>query len=244
MKVRTEAHRLTRYTRTSPKLTETLRLAVLSDLHNGAFEDVLPALAQCDAVLFPGDLLDRHRPGMEHVRRFLEEVPRVAPVFFSMGNHEWKSPEADSFRRLLGQSDVCLLDNTLTTFRGLTLGGWSSARKAKIDHTLPQRLADCDGFRLLLCHHPEWYPRYLRGSGIDLTVSGHAHGGQVQLFGHGLYAPDQWFFPRWTNGFYEDGHLLVSRGMTNTRPEIPRLNNPCELLLLTLLPGAEDWADT
>ena len=86
-----------------------------------------------------------------------------------------------------------------------------------------------------MCHHPEYYPRYVRQADIDLTVSGHAHGGQICLFGQGLYAPGQWLFPKYTAGFYDGQRLLVSRGLTNST-WVPRLWNPCELVLLQLLP--------
>ena len=89
-----------------------------------------------------------------------------------------------------------------------------------------------------MCHHPEWYEPYVQSFGLDLTVAGHAHGGQVNLFGHGLYAPGQGLFPRLTCGFYDNGHLLVNRGMTNACG-LPRFGNPCEMLLLRLENGKE-----
>ena len=34
--------------------------------------------------------------------------------------------------------------------------------------------------------------------------------------------------------------MMVSRGMTNAaKPRIPRINNPCELIILELEPGTE-----
>lgn len=86
-----------------------------------------------------------------------------------------------------------------------------------------------------MCHHPEYYPKYVKTLDIDLTVSGHAHGGQVRIGRQGLYAPGQGLLPRLTGGFYDDGRLLVSRGLTNST-WAPRLNNPCELVLIQLLP--------
>ena len=89
-----------------------------------------------------------------------------------------------------------------------------------------------EGFHLLLCHHPEYWPRYLRALPIELTFSGHAHGGQIRLFDRGLYAPGQGLLPTYTSGLYED-RLLVSRGLSNN-VIIPRLFNPTELVYLDL----------
>ena len=76
----------------------------------------------------------------------------------------------------------------------------------------------------------------MSGRDIDLTLAGHAHGGQIQIAGHGLYAPGQGLFPKLTHGLYDGGKLLVSRGMTNgAKPRIPRIGNPCELIILNLV---------
>ncbi len=89
------------------------------------------------------------------------------------------------------------------------------------------------GFKLLLCHHPEYYDRYLRDTDIDLIISGHAHGGQWRMFGRGIYAPDQPLFPKYTSGVHE-GRLVISRGVANSVPLIPRFFNPCEVVVVEI----------
>lgn len=222
----------------SPKIRQPLTLAVMSDLHNGPYADALEEACDVDAILLVGDLLDRHHPGLTYAKTFLEDAPKVAPTFYAVGNHEWKSVDRPAFWPMVEKSDVTVLDNRWIEFGGICLGGFSSAEKKAVDSRIVDDLARQEGFRLLMCHHPEWYGRYIRGKGIDLTLSGHAHGGQVQLFGHGLYAPGQGPLPRWTHGFYYDGHLLVSRGMTNACT-YPRWFNPCEMIILHLMPGEE-----
>ena len=86
------------------------------------------------------------------------------------------------------------------------------------------------GFHVLLCHHPEYYPRYLRARGIELILSGHAHGGQIRLFGQGLFSPGQGIFPKLTSGV-TDGRLVVSRGLANCQI-VPRLFNPPVLVYI------------
>ena len=71
----------TTYTITSTRVSRTVTFAVAADLHNGPYKDVLDTFRQVDAVLVPGDLLNRHRLGWEQASRFLEEVPRICPVF-------------------------------------------------------------------------------------------------------------------------------------------------------------------
>ena len=87
-----------------------------------------------------------------------------------------------------------------------------------------------DGFKILLCHHPEYYKKYLYDRNIDLIISGHAHGGQVRFLNQGLFAPGQGLFPKFTSGMH-DGKLIVSRGIAGTEL-FPRINNSAEIVYI------------
>ena len=89
-----------------------------------------------------------------------------------------------------------------------------------------------EGFKLLLCHHPEYYSKYIKDIDVDLTLSGHAHGGQWRILGQGIFAPGQGIFPKYTSGLI-DGRLIVSRGLGNTH-RIPRINNKPEIINLII----------
>jgi predicted MPP superfamily phosphohydrolase len=90
-------------------------------------------------------------------------------------------------------------------------------------------------YKILLAHRPELFSLYST-FGIDLTLSGHVHGGQIRLpFIGGLSAPNQGFFPKYTSGTYESNHsvMVVNRGLGNS--VIPqRLWNRPEVIALTL----------
>ena len=224
----------TEYTLASDRIPETLRLAVAPDIHSADWTDVLDDFARCDAVLIPGDLVDRHRRDNRNAERFLREVPEIVPVFYSLGNHEVKYRHREAFLKMIGDSRVTLLQNDWIPFRGILIGGLSSAR-GKPETSFLDRFEEEEEYKLLLCHQPEDWRDYVRGRRIDLTLCGHAHGGQIQIRGRGLYAPGQGLFPKMTDGFYGDGAMLLSRGMTNgAKPRIPRINNPTELIILTL----------
>lgn len=229
------ARQINRVTVRSRAITRPMTFALVADLHNAPYEDVLPALRTVDAILILGDLVNRHRNSYEHAAKFLRDAPQCAPTFYAIGNHEWKFHQRKEYWSLVEQSDVTVLDNRFIDFRGITLGGLSSASKGSVDGSFLADMAARDGFKLLMCHQPEMYETYVRPLNIDLTVSGHAHGGQIELFGHGLYSPGQGILPKLTHGFYDGGRLLVSRGMTNST-RAPRWRNPCELILLSLEP--------
>ena len=225
----------TEYTFRTGRIDKPLRLAVASDLHSDSFDDVLEEFSRCDAVLIPGDLVDRHRRNNENAARFLEIVPEIVPVFYSIGNHENKYEYREAYLEKVKASKVTLLDNESVGFYGVRIGGLSSTRSKIPDRKFLDRFEREDGYRLLLCHHPEMYRDYVAGRDIDLTLCGHAHGGQIQFFGRGLYAPGQGLFPKLTHGLHDGGKMLISRGMTNgAKPRVPRINNPCELIILNL----------
>lgn len=95
-----------------------------------------------------------------------------------------------------------------------------------------------DGYKLLLCHEPEYYDPYLKELPISLIISSHCHGGQWRYYSlkhrcwKGVYCPGQGWFPKLTEGVH--GNLVISRGISNTAP-VPRFFNPGELVYL--VPG-------
>lgn len=100
-----------------------------------------------------------------------------------------------------------------------------------------KEFAKLPGYKILLSHHPEYWvlmEPYLCNYDIDLVLSGHAHGGQISLWGQGLYAPGQGIFPKYVSGIHKGkkGSLIVSRGLKNTSHFIPRLGNPREIVYL------------
>lgn len=89
------------------------------------------------------------------------------------------------------------------------------------------------GYKILICHHPEYYRRYIKDTEwdtFDLIVSGHVHGGQWRIGRHGVLAPGQGLFPKYCYGCY-DKKLIVSAGLSNTAC-IPRFGNPTELVMI------------
>ena len=219
----------------SAKITHPLTFAFCPDFHNGDVELVLSACQGADAILIAGDLVDRHdhrTNGFDNAVRFLHEAPDVAPVFYSIGNHERKLRNLTDYWPHVERSRVTVLDDRFVEFGGIVIGGLSSRKGGPDTAWLPE-LANRPEFRLLMCHHPEYFGRCIAPFDIDLTLAGHAHGGQVRIGKQGVYSPGQGLLPRLTSGFYDDDRLLVSRGVTNAT-WAPRINCECEVIMLHL----------
>lgn len=230
----------------SPRIQTPLTFAVCPDFHNGDVDLTLAACQGADAILIVGDLVDRHAHrtnGYDNAVRFLREAPKVAPTFYSIGNHERKFKRLAEYWPHVEASRVTVLDDTFVDFHGVVLGGLSSIRVGKDEHHMVLQLVEKkpflramsgqEGFKLLMCHHPEYFKDAVLNRDIDLTLAGHAHGGQVRIGQQGLYSPGQWLLPKLTSGFYYNDRLLVSRGVTNAT-WAPRINCACEVIMLHL----------
>ena len=221
-----------------------LKFIFVSDLHgcpNGPVIDLIRS-TPADAVLVGGDFVhnrEMYASGID----FLREAVKLAPVFCSIGNHEKKCGFPVS--PLVKDTHAVLLDDDFVEFGGIKIGGLTSGFKhdSKQGHLRGTPVPDLrwledfasrDGFKLLLCHHPEYYPEYIEKTSVDLTLSGHAHGGQWHFFGRGIFAPGQGILPRYTSGIH-DGRLIISRGIGNPHI-IPRINNTPEILYITITP--------
>ena len=120
---------------------------------------------------------------------------------------------------------------------------WWQRKKNKpphLDYDWLDHFSKEEAFKLLLCHHPEYWMHkepILSEMNIDLTMSGHAHGGQIRVFRRGIFAPGQGLVPKYTDGVHQGshGHLVVSRGLANT-VWIPRFGNCPELVFIRLYP--------
>lgn len=169
----------------------------------------------------------------------LNALAEVAETYVSIGNHE-KHLFVEE-RNSLKCTKAHILDNdSILALDSILIGGLSSATvyTNKRKQILPPDLdflreyENKSGFKLLLCHHPEFYPKYIKDTNIDLIVSGHAHGGQIRIGKTRLFAPDQGIFPKYTSGLY-DNRLLASRSVSRTEIT-PRINNRPEVMVLTL----------
>lgn len=221
--------KVTYYEHHTGKLQKPLTLAVISDLHNEAYEDLFPLIEGADALLVPGDISNRYRQEWDQGIAFLTEAARRLPTFFSLGNHEARQERYARLKAELYHTGAEILINRHVRFGEVWIGGWYNPDIVKE----PERLSALEreeGVKILLCHQPDMYWKRMRSRDLDLVVSGHAHGGQIRLLNQGLYAPGQGVLPRLTRGVV-DGRMIISAGVGNP-VRMPRWGNPREVLLI------------
>lgn len=239
----------THYTYAAEQLDADLegyRIVQISDLHNAKFgknnQKLVGRIRECepDMIVLTGDLVDSNHANVDRAVQFVDEIVKICPVYYVTGNHEYwleKSEYDELMDGLIGAGVVILDDQVVEISMGdakFRLVGLDD--KSLADGTLEALLSDEKEFTVVLAHEPQYLVRYA-DTGVDLVLSGHAHGGQFRLpFVGGIVAPDQGFLPEYTAGeYYMDGtEMIVSRGLGNS--VIPaRLFNYPEIVCVELV---------
>lgn len=200
-------------------------------------ENVLPFLSGCASLAPTFMSLGNHELYLDD-----EDNEEIEKTGVTVLDNEWRTTQLNKrtvviggltsgyvtdYRAFRANTDSCSRYPRQEDLSGV--GGAVTARShnPKIDWL--DDLAAVPGYHILLSHHPEIWPE-IKGKGIELVLSGHAHGGQWRIFGHGVWSPGQGLWPRWTRGVY-DGRLIVSAGLSNTT-WIPRFGNPTEVVYI------------
>lgn len=264
--------RVTKYRICSQKLNGIKRekkIIFLSDLHNRMYGEENERLLESirnqhpDLILIGGDMLVR-KDGNSYDKtvHFLAKLPGICPVYCANGNHEQKLKELpdkyeqsyEEYKKALTASGIHMLENASETVKldevpvklsGLEIPLGAYARFGKKELSLKEitdRIGEHgDDYQILFAHHPRYIQEYLE-YGADLILSGHYHGGVMQLPGiGGVISPDFTLFPKYSGGIYREGTqtVVVSRGL-GTHSVPVRLWNWPELIVLELSGTSEE----
>jgi len=236
-----------------PPALDGLTIAQVSDLHVGAFtrgpvlDRVVEATNQlgADLVLMPGDLinfsLDDLPAGIDVVKR----LQCRNGVFLCEGNHDLYDNRSEFRERTLAAGLRLLVnDSASVTIRGteVQLLGVCWGFGDGDPHSIRNRADDAisssmkkvlpqvrpGAFPILLAHHPHAFDF---AGDIPLVLSGHTHGGQMNLTENLGFGP--MMFRYWSGLYQKDGRaVVVSNGVGNWFPL--RINAPAEIIHLTL----------
>lgn len=217
---------------------EGYRIVQISDLHNVKFgknnQKLVDRIRECepDMIVLTGDLVDSNHTNVDRAVQFVDEIVKICPVYYVTGNHEYwlDTSEYENLMDGVASAGVIILDNQV-----VEISRWDAKfrlvgldDKSLADGTLEALLSDEKELTVVLAHEPQYLARYA-GTGVDLVLSGHAHGGQFRLpFVGGIVAPDQGFLPEYTAGeYYMNGtEMIVSRGLGNSVIPVRLFNYP------------------
>jgi len=231
-----------------------VRLAVLSDLHNREYGNDNEKLIELirnqspDYILLAGDMMTASvNKDYEKVLTFIEKLREIAPVYFSLGNHEKRAFIGGDYyqemntkiKESFSQNDIVLLqnehkdlDNNVSLY-GLDID-YKFYKKPKAPFYGPEDLAsdinieDESRYNIMMAHSPKFFKTYAL-SNVDLIVSGHYHGGAVRLPGiGGVISPQFVPFPKYDKGEYVSGDtvMIVSSGCGSHKVNLRLFNKP------------------
>jgi len=243
------------YTLQSDKITDEVRIALITDLHSCLYGENQSELFdkidayKPDAVLLGGDIFDDVMDNVNS-KAFVAEAAEKYKTYYVSGNHEWWSNRMYEFfdylnscnvKVLRGECDelnvgestisICGIDDPEVEVYDSAYTKWEEQLKKSVAK------AESDNFTVLLTHRPELAAKYFEYD-IDVALSGHAHGGQfiIPFIMNGFFAPNQGFLPKLAGGMYDfDGKkLIVSRGLSRENFTLPRIFNRPELVFVTI----------
>lgn len=264
-----KSFKISTYNIPSYKITDgqKVRFAVLSDLHGIVFGNNHQSLYKAitdshpDAILVCGDLtVSRDTKTLETAAGFILRLCNEIPVFYALGNHEYKmllNPETEAFysnyERLLTSAGVCFLhnENISVQLKGtdfilhgleLPIEYYHKPNSPSLSLTTMEKMLGTPsqpGIHILLAHNPKYGNTYFSW-GADLILSGHYHGGILRLSeNHGLTCPQYLLLPPFCCGEFKRGkqHMIVSAGLGEHTIPI-RIHNPRELIIINMYPKA------
>jgi predicted MPP superfamily phosphohydrolase len=222
-----------------------LRVAQLSDLHvgPGTPDDVVrKALAQANAfepdlVVLTGDYLSHSRRELDAMRALLGGL--AAPTVAVLGNHDvWVDPKGAT--AVLRGHGYEVLENAWTSVRlrgaPFTIVGVGDHRTRRDDVRRAVRGLTGGPTPLVLAHGPKTARKLARLDRPSLCLSGHTHGGQINI---PIFTPlllATIVQEPYLRGRYAlDGgvQLYVNRGIGMSGIRV-RVNAPSEVTLATL----------
>lgn len=231
-----------------------LKLLQFSDTHIG-FHFTLSDLErlvrkinrlQPDCILFTGDLMDAPNQ--------FESIDKIAPIlqtlnaplgkFAIYGNHDHGGYGTDLYKEVISDAGFKLLQNESVPIKLLSgetiqIAGIDDAMLGRPDLQATMTKLSKGVYTILLSHAPDLANQACDLDSFHLQLSGHSHGGQIQLpwFGALIKPP---FAKQYVEGLYTIKSkmagsltLYVNRGIGTTRIPV-RFMSPPELTMITL----------
>lgn len=233
---------VTDYKIKSDKIKETMKIVLISDLHNSQFGKANKRLADKirkqdpDLILMDGDILNEDGKNVQTAAELIRALKKTAPVYYALGNHEiaYRQRKDKNLYKKLQKAGAKVIEKEYEDLKirnnKVRIGGlyeyafavdgagnmFKKGMPSKVRNFLMD-FEDTDAFKIMLSHRPD---SFIFGHAvdtwkIDLVTSGHAHGGQVIIPGKGgLYGADQGWFPEYVDGIH---HFKTVNNMIITR---------------------------
>lgn len=225
-----------------------LKAVIFADTHFSQYytpEDFQRAVKRINAmepdfVFFLGDLIDNYNNydgDVETISQALSQIQASGGKFAVFGNHDYGGGLENYYQKIMeaGGFQVLVNDTVVLEPWNLTITGIDDMVIGYGDITCASVLPD-NSYNIVLSHEPDVISDMTDFS-IDLMVSGHTHGGQVNLplFSEQFLPPYGQVFVRGEYRFENDRSTLlyVNRGLGTTKMPLRFMASP-ELTCFTI----------
>ncbi|MDD4564993.1 MAG: metallophosphoesterase [Eubacteriales bacterium] len=240
------------YTVESPLVTESaenLKIAVFGDTHFGDyyniedFKKVLDSLEKMkpDIVVFSGDLIDNYdnyTGSADEISLSLSEIEAPYGKYAVFGNHDYGGGAENKYQAILESGGFTVLKNQYFAIDelGIAIIGIDDVIIGYGDPAIAS-MGRPDYFNIVLSHAPDVMDEVLDYN-VDLMLSGHTHGRQINLkyFDEYILPP---FGKNYVSGMYEfsnerNSKLYVNSGLGTTKLPV-RFLSPPELTCIKIV---------
>jgi len=203
-----------------------IKIIQISDLHLRNINNIHRAIAKRinevnpDLIFFTGDTIDNHRH-MDMLNEFLSLIKKDIKKIAILGNWEyWGELNLEHLKQMYGAYHCELLINESTKVnvkgREVSIAGMDDWVAGNPDFELVKKTLKPADLTIFLVHCPGYREVIEKQKGdlkIDFVLSGHTHGGQVNIFGFAPYKPKG--SGKYLSGWYEESEpkLYVSKGV-------------------------------
>lgn len=225
-----------------PKKLDGFRIIHISDTHHSPFTSLehigrtvkIANRLRPDMFVLTGDYVSHERKYIAPVAEVLGRLEAEFGTYACLGNHDhWT--DAELVTRAFAEKGIRMLVNEGfrldTRDASFWLAGVDDHMVGKTDLAAALRGSFPDEMKLLLAHNPIIFRQAVR-HGVDLTFSGHTHGGQVKV-----RDPEKRILPkrRLKNGLHrrKDSQIYITRGIGTVVLPI-RYQCPPEISLIEL----------
>jgi uncharacterized protein len=225
-----------------PKKLDGFKIIHLSDIHHSPFTGLehiartvkIANRLKPDMFILTGDYVSHDAKYIAPVARVLGELQAEFGTLACLGNHDhWTDPDLVTAHLRDNGINVLINEGFRFEARGASfwLAGVDDHMVGKTDLPAALRGSYPDEMKLLLAHNPVIFRQSVR-YGVDLTLSGHTHGGQIKIrddekrlikrrkLSHGLHSR-------------KDSQIYITRGIGTVVLPV-RYQCPPEISLLEL----------
>lgn len=176
-----------------PQSFNKLHIFFISDIHRRVIsEEIISEVkGRADLVIIGGDLTEKGVPYArteENIRRLKE----IGPTYFVWGNNDFEK-NVHQLEEIFRKHQVMILEDSHTVISSnegdkiYLIGiGEHEPDEYNLDDVFQH--IEKEAFKIVVCHKPDVKKHIKEENHISLLLTGHTHGGQIRIFGMGLYS--------------------------------------------------------